>query len=115
MTTTIRTKVAFRTTSKAKRAKAVPSTRLPSSMARRLALAHFVEQLVGDGALRDYAHAARLLGVTRARMTQILDLLLLAPSVQERVLEGERFRERELRAALREPAWRIQQQALPAP
>ncbi len=36
--------------------------------------------------IRDWAEAARLVGVTRARMTQIANLLLLAPEIQERIL-----------------------------
>ena len=42
-----------------------------------LALAHYVERLVEEGAVRSYADAARQLGVSRARMSQILNLLNL--------------------------------------
>ena len=53
-----------------------------------LALAHYIERQVEDNAIPDYAAAARALGLTRARITQITGLLLLAPEIQERVLDG---------------------------
>ena len=39
-----------------------------------------------DGRIRYYAKLARLGGVTRARMTQIVKLLHLAPDLQEQIL-----------------------------
>jgi hypothetical protein len=42
--------------------------------------------LFGRGAVRDYAELARLGHVTRARVTQIMNLLLLAPDIQESIL-----------------------------
>jgi hypothetical protein len=54
-----------------------------------LALAHYVERLVEEGAVASYADAARQLGVSRARMSQILNLLNLSPRVQEALLLGE--------------------------
>lgn len=54
-----------------------------------LALAHKIEQTIREAKLRDRSHAARLLGVTRARITQNLDLLLLAPDIQEEILAME--------------------------
>ena len=55
-----------------------------------LALAHYVERLVEVGTLASYADAARQLGVTRARMGQVLNLLNLSPQVQEALLLGQR-------------------------
>ena len=96
-----------------------PSPRQPrfsDRTARMLALAHHVEIFVEDGRLPDYAAAARILGVTRARMTQVLNLLLLAPEIQERVLLGTlEVRERRLRAALCSMEWVVQQQELGTP
>jgi hypothetical protein len=81
-----------------------------------LALAHHIETLVEDGVLHDYAVAARILGVTRARMTQVLNLILLAPEIQERVLLGTlEVRERRLREALCSMEWDLQQQELGTP
>ncbi len=51
-----------------------------------LALAIRVEKMIVSGELKNRAHAAVNLGVSRARMTQILALALLAPDVQEEIL-----------------------------
>lgn len=53
---------------------------------RLMALAIKFEGLVRDGVVRDYADLARLGFVTRARVTQIMNLLNLAPDVQEELL-----------------------------
>jgi integrase len=55
-------------------------------VARLLALAHRLEGLVRTGSVRDYAALARLGYVTRARVSQIVSLLNLAPDLQEAVL-----------------------------
>jgi len=54
--------------------------------ARLLALAHRIDGMIRSGEIRDLAEGARLVGVTRARMTQIANLLLLAPTIQEGIL-----------------------------
>jgi len=51
-----------------------------------LALAHRFQQLLRDGTVKDYAELARLGRVTRARITQIMNLLNLAPEIQEEIL-----------------------------
>ncbi len=66
--------------------------------ARQLALAHHVERLIEDGVLRDYADAARVLGVSKARVSQIMDLLGLPAATQEGMLLGVvRVSERRMR------------------
>jgi hypothetical protein len=55
-------------------------------VARLLALAIRLEGLVRGQVVRDYAAVARLGGVTRARMTQIMKLCDLAPDIQEQIL-----------------------------
>ena len=65
--------------------KAVPSGRIPR-VTRLLALAHRIEGMIRTGELKDWAEASRLIEVTRARMTQIANLLLLAPEIQEVIL-----------------------------
>jgi len=71
-----------------------------------LALAHHIERLIEAGELSGYSEAARSLGLTRARLTQVMSLLLLAPNTQERLLLGDlRASERALRAQVKEPAW----------
>ncbi len=62
-----------------------PPGRVPR-VARQLALAHKIDGMIRSGEIRDWAEAARLVGVTRARMTQIANLLLLAPQIQEGIL-----------------------------
>ena len=58
----------------------------PARVAIMLALAHKIEQSIREGKLRDRADAARRLGVSRARITQICDLTLLPVAEQERIL-----------------------------
>jgi hypothetical protein len=65
---------------------AVPAGRVPR-VARLLALAHRFEELVREGAVADYADLARVTGVSRARVTQIMNLLHLAPDLQEALLD----------------------------
>jgi hypothetical protein len=55
-------------------------------IARLIALAIRFEGLLREGKVRDYAELARLGWVTRARMTQIMKLLHLAPDIQEQIL-----------------------------
>jgi hypothetical protein len=55
-------------------------------IARLLALALRFERLLREETVRDYAELARLGRVSRARMTQIMKLLDLAPDIQERIL-----------------------------
>ena len=94
---------------------AAPQPQPVSRAARMLALAHHVERLVEAGELGGYAEAARVLGITRARVTQIMNLLLLAPEIQEAILTGRlRAGERSLRRVVREPVW-AQQGSLLAP
>ena len=60
--------------------------RYPARIAITLALAHKLQQAIDDGWVKDRAEVARMLGVTRARITQIMNLLLLPVAEQERVL-----------------------------
>ncbi len=55
-------------------------------VSRLMALAIRLDRLLREGAARDYADLARLGGVTRARLTQIMNLTLLAPDIQEELL-----------------------------
>jgi hypothetical protein len=55
-------------------------------VARLMALALRFDGLVRGGAVRDYAELARLGHVTRARVSQIMNLLNLAPDLQEALL-----------------------------
>ena len=80
-----------------------------------MALAIRFEQLIRTGEVADYAELARLGHVTRARITQIMNLLLLAPDIQEQLLflpriEGgkERIHLRQLQPIAAVPDWRKQ-------
>jgi len=55
-------------------------------VARFMALAIRFDQLIQSGDVADYAELARLSHVTRARITQIMNLRLLAPDIQEAIL-----------------------------
>lgn len=69
---------------------ATPAPRAPRSdrLARQLALAHHLDRLIDQGVIKDYAEAAKLLGLSRARVTQIMDLLGLRAAEQEQILAG---------------------------
>ena len=58
-------------------------------VAQMLALAHRLQAAIDRGDFRDRADLARQLGVTRARVSQLLDLLMLAPDLQEQLLDLE--------------------------
>jgi hypothetical protein len=55
-------------------------------VARLMALALRFETLIREGRVADYSDLARLGHVSRARLTQIMNLLLLAPDIQEAIL-----------------------------
>lgn len=86
----------------------------PLHVARMLALAHEIVRHIEEGTFDDQAHAARALGFTRARITQLVDLTLLAPAIQEEILFAEvavgrdGVSERSLRAVVRTRDWRRQ-------
>jgi len=62
-----------------------PVGRVPR-VSRLMALAIKMDGLVRSGAVKDYAELARLGNVSRARVTQIMNLNLLAPGIQEDLL-----------------------------
>ncbi len=83
----------------------------PANVAAMLALAHHVQRLIDAGRIVDRAEVARRLHWTRARVSQVMDLLLLAPDIQEEVLfleAGSPVTERSLRAVVRHEDWRAQ-------
>lgn len=85
--------------------------RRPAKVAQQLALAHHLQAAIDRGSIADRAAVARKLGLTRARVTQLLDLLMLAPDLQEAVLALEAvggvepMAERALRAVAHTGAW----------
>ena len=92
-----------------------PRGRLPR-ITRLMAMAIHFEGLIQSGAVTKYAELARLGNVTRARVTQIMNLLLLAPEIQEELLFLPRLQEgrgevclRDLQAVAAVMVWREQQ------
>ncbi len=92
-TTTIHRRVHFHTAGRRKVLREGPpapqKAHLPGRVprvARLMALAIQLEHLVRSGQVQDYATVARLGHVTRARITQIASLTLLAPDIQEEIL-----------------------------
>ena len=80
-------------------------------VARLMALAIRFEGLVRKGVIQDYAELARRGRVTRARMTQIMKLVNLAPDIQEQILflpPVQGLNERKLRRIVSTIDWREQ-------
>ncbi len=91
-----------------------PPVRRPARVAVMLALAHKIQNAIDRGTVRDQAEAARRLGLTRARVTQLLNLTLLAPEIQEALFDldavdgVEPVFERNLRSLARVGRWEAQ-------
>ena len=91
-----------------------PPQRIPR-VSRLMALAIHFDRLIRQGIVRDYADLARFGGVSRARITQIMNLLNLSPEIQEVLLfmsgtaiEQNAITEREMRAVVAEVDWERQ-------
>ena len=89
-----------------------PGARSAPRVARLLAVAHRFERRLRRGEVASFAEIAAAERLTRARVTQIMDLLLLAPDLQEQVLflprpasPDEELSERDLRQIVRAPVW----------
>jgi hypothetical protein len=77
-------------------------------IARLMALAIRLEELVKDETVQSYAKLAQLGHVTRARVTQIMKLLQLAPDLQEQLLflpPLKGLNERNLRPVVQQLDW----------
>jgi len=90
------------------------SGRIPR-VSRLMALAIHFDGLLREGEVRDQSELARLAHVTQPRMTQIMNLLHLAPDIQEELLhlphvvEGrDPIHERMLRRLTKTVNWREQ-------
>jgi hypothetical protein len=95
----------------------VEPARRPARVAQMLALGHRIQAALDSGEYKDQAAAARALGVTRMRVTQLLNLTFLAPDIQEEILfmEAVAVQEplagRELREVVRSEHWADQRRA----
>lgn len=78
-----------------------------------MALAIKFQEMGDRGEVRDFAHLARLGYVTRARITQIMNLRNLAADIQEAILlqqgKSAGIAERHRRAVTSEVSWHKQQ------
>lgn len=88
-----------------------PAGRVPR-IARLVALALRFDQLVRDGDVANFAEIARVGHVSRARVTQIMNLLNLAPDIIDEILHLPRvtqgidpISEHDLRSIAVEPIW----------
>ena len=79
-----------------------------------LLLAHQLHTMLERNQFKNLADIAQKVGITRARVTQILDLVFLAPQIQEEILHSpDRFthiREGQLRVIVKNLNWNEQMQ-----
>ena len=84
-------------------------------VARLMALAIRFDRLIQSGEVSDQSELARLAHVTQPRMTQIMNLLHLAPEIQESILflprtatGSDPIHEKMLRPIAAERCWQVQ-------
>ena len=99
---------------RSKKSAAPAPPRIPR-ITRLMALAIKFQEMIGRSEVKDYADLARLGFVTRARITQIMNLLNLAPLIQEALLlpngiseDWAQVSEHDLRAVTRALVWQDQ-------
>lgn len=95
-------------------AKSAPQGRIPR-ISKLMALAIRFDQLLGERVVANQSELARLAHVTQPRMTQIMNLLNLAPDIQEEILHlpavtggRDSITERDLRKLVSTANWRNQ-------
>jgi len=86
-------------------------------ISRLMALAIHFQNLIRQGEVKDYSRLAAIFGITRARVTQIMNLTLLAPDIQEELLFMPRIErgddvitEKNVRKIAGEPVWAQQRE-----
>jgi hypothetical protein len=91
-----------------------PSGRIPR-VSRLMALSIHLEKTLNDGTIRDAAEIARVSGLSRARISQILNLNLLSPRIQGEILflpkipnGHDPITERDIRSIALKPCWDVQ-------
>lgn len=97
-------------------APAIPPGRIPR-VSRLMALALQFEQMLQNGEATDQSSLARTMQITQPRMTQIMNLLHLAPDIQEtilflpRTIKGDDpIHEKMLRPITAEVSWQRQRE-----
>ena len=114
MTTVTRT-VSFAVKGKRKtdRNEEQPVGRVPR-ISKLMALAIRYDQMLNDGVVQSQTELAELLHVSQPRMTQIMNLLHLAPEIQEEILmqqetmSGQAITEHNLREIISSSSWNEQ-------
>jgi hypothetical protein len=93
-----------------------PALHIPRT-AKLLALAHYYQNLINNGTVKDYAEIARLTGTSRARTSQIISFTFLAPEIQQEILFlppekplPKYLKERNLRKTLKTLVWKKQRE-----
>ena len=91
-----------------------PGERIPR-LSRLMALAIHFDNLIRQGGIYNQADLAQLGHVSRARVTQVMNLLHLAPDIQEQILSlpgfttgNDPYPERKMRHIMREWDWEKQ-------
>ena len=94
----------------------LPNGRVPR-VSKLMALAIRFDGLIRDDTVTDQSELARLAKVTQPRMTQIMNLLHLAPDIQEQILflpvvasGRDPIHEKLLRPVVAEPCWQRQRE-----
>ena len=86
-----------------------PKPTIVPQAAKDLALGHRIVRAVESGEVRDYSEAARRLGVSQARVSQLVAITFLAPDLQEEILMTRgllsKFNIHHLLLAARRSAW----------
>jgi ParB-like chromosome segregation protein Spo0J len=94
-----------------------PPQLFPARVARQVALAHALQARIASDEFETQAQMARALGLTRARISQLFDLLVLAPDIQEEILflrfpaGVQPLNEAALRPIARHLLWSVQRRA----
>lgn len=117
MTTVTRTvSFAVKGRRKSDRKEEQPAGRVPR-ISKLMALAIRYEQMLNDGVVQSQTELAELLHVSQPRMTQIMNLLHLAPEMQEEILflppvtEGrDTVNERDFRRSVALLLWKRQKE-----
>jgi hypothetical protein len=88
-------------------------------LTRLLVLGHRLEQLVRNGVVPDYTQLARICGISKGRVTHLVNLTLLAPDIQNDILRlgtsdirSQRLFERTLRPVTALVDWNEQRSAV---
>lgn len=97
------------------RPKATSARRDVSILRRSLVLAYQIADYMAANGIKTFKDFSRCADITAPRVTQIMNLLLLSPRIQEEILMEDgprlhRLRERDLQFLVRETSWARQEE-----